>query len=200
MVESEQETVDFDLNNVKHRKFYSLGILNALRKCSYEEFNSSKLDTIKPNTDAGKVLSSLEEEGYLTQLDKGGLTDFYKKTNFGEENFQQVVNTVKESYRQKILDSLDDLDAEEVYTNLLNSSPGFETSETNTGILELPEYVNNDYSKDTLNFLDETEIIKGKSIDTVTQEESWDREICADQEDIDFVLQVLEKNINTERN
>jgi len=192
MSQSETKKFGFSLDEVSHRRSYTLGIVTALRECDYEEITSAKLDTRRSSSKAGKVLSSLNEEGYLNELKKGGAGATYKISNPQEENlFDGVVESVKESYREEILGLLEDLDAEAVYDSLLGDSPGFDISETNDGWLELPKYINDDYSRDSLILLDDIGIIKGRNVDPVTGSETWDREVIGDQEDIDYVLEVL---------
>lgn len=193
MGQSETKKFGFSLDEVSHRRSYTLGIVTALRECDYEEITSAKLDTRRSSSKAGKVLSSLNEEGYLIELQKGGPGGTYKVSNPEEKNlFDGVVESVKESYREEILDLLEDLDAERVYDSLLEDSPGFDVSETNDGWLEVPEYKNEDYSRDSLILLDEAGIIEGRNVDPVTGEEIWDREVICDKEDRDYVLEVLE--------
>jgi len=184
--------MEFDFDEVRNKKSYALGIVTALNRCSYEEVTAGKLDTRRANSRVGKVLSSLSEQGFLTELDKGSRAATYT-TNYSKNDgtLEKVIDSIEETYEQTISDALTQINEDVVISELLES-PGFNVSETNNESSKLLNYRNNDYSIDTLTFLDEIEIIKGRNVDPMTQEEEWNRQIIGDQDDIDYVLNILE--------
>jgi len=151
-----------------NREVYKLtpGIVDAVDQHQGDTLRAKHLDLPYENTKIGAALNVLAEENYLEPLQTNGRrANLYAKKT---EDFTEARTDADQLFRKRINNAfkLPSQDINQILEDL--EQKGVHTVEYPNEYAELAKFRNNDYNIETLNFLDQLNIIKDPETRRIT--------------------------------